>query len=55
MGHELFKFSEATRLPGRDSDSYAFGGNTKLLSFCVRLLHGTPCVGRQYNVSVIFG
>ena len=23
VGHELFKFSEATRLPGRDGDSYA--------------------------------
>ena len=23
IGHELFKFSEATRLPGRNSDSYA--------------------------------
>ena len=22
LGHELFKFTEATRLPGRDSDSY---------------------------------
>ena len=22
LGHELFKFSEATRLPERDSDSY---------------------------------
>ena len=33
LGHELFKFSEATRLPGRDSDSYALAISEEVMGY----------------------